>query len=187
MDFLFTEKIYLPILYICIGIIVNGIITRIINRTLNLKQTHLRKESYNYKKTETIKSLLVNIVKYLVAIFVILAILPVYGVDITTLLAGLGIIGVVVGLAFQDIAKDLLSGLTIVFENQFAVGDIVEIGNFKGTVIFLGLKTTKIKSLDGKIKVLANRNITEVINYSMEYNLVTRSCRKSNRKNIRKS
>ena len=83
-------------------------------------------------------------------------------------MAGLGIVGIVVGLALQDFAKDIIAGISIILENQYAMGDIISVGNFKGEVIYLSLKTTRIKSWDGQVKILANRNINEVINHSME-------------------
>lgn len=168
---LFIPEVYLPILYICLSIIVYVILKRIINRLINLKQTKLEKNSFNYKKTETFKILVQNIVKYIIILFLILAILTVYGVDVTSVLAGLGIVGVVVGLALQDFVKDIIAGISIIIENQYAIGDIISVDGFKGEVVFLGLKTTKIKSWTGEIKILANRNINSIINYSMNPNL----------------
>ena len=94
-----------------------------------------------------------------------------YGINVTSFLTGLGIVGIIVGLALQDLAKDLIAGFTIILENQYAIGDTISIGDFKGEVIYLGLKTTRIKSYGGQIKIIANRNISEVINYSMENSL----------------
>lgn len=164
---IFIPKVYLPIIYICVAILINGIIGRIIDRILKKKQVKLDKDSYNYKKSETFRTLAKNIIKYLIGIFTILAILTIYGIDVSSVLAGLGIVGIVVGLALQDLAKDIIAGASIILENQYAVGDVVSISGFKGEVIFLGLKTTKIKSYDGQIKIVANRNATDVINYSM--------------------
>ena len=56
-------------------------------------------------------------------------------------------------------------------ENQYAVGDVVSIGDFKGEVLSLGLRTTRIKSYTGEIKIIANRNIMEVINHSLAMSL----------------
>lgn len=164
---IFIPKVYLPIIYICVAILINGIIGRIIDRILKKKQVKLDKDSYNYKKSETFRTLAKNIIKYLIGIFTILAILTIYGIDVSSVLAGLGIVGIVVGLALQDLAKDIIAGMSIVLENQYAVGDIISIDDFKGEVIFLGLKTTKIKSYDGRIKIVSNRNATNVINFSM--------------------
>lgn len=167
----FIPELYLPIIYICVAMIINSIIKRIIDRIIAKRQVNIDKTSYNYKKLTTFKVLLENIIKYIIIIFLILSILTVYKIDISSVLAGLGIAGLVVGLALQDLAKDLIAGFSIIVENQYAVGDIISIGDFKGEVIFLGLKTTKIKSYEGDIKIIANRNATEVINYSMSNSL----------------
>lgn len=164
-------QVYLPIIYICVAILINGILVRIVEKVVAKKQENFSKNSYTYKKSETFKVLLKNITKYIVIIFLILAILTVYGVDVTSVLTGLGIVGIVLGLALQDLAKDIIAGFSIIFENQYAIGDTISISGFKGEVIFLGLKTTKIKNYEGQVKIVANRNATEVINYSMENSL----------------
>jgi len=161
-------QIYLPVIYICIAILINSMAKRVINKIIKRKQQTLDKSSYNYKKTETFRILLNNLIKYIIFLFLILAILTVYGVNVTSVLAGLGIAGVVLGLALQDLAKDIISGVSIILENQYAVGDIIEVNGFKGEVIFLGLRTTRIKNWEGQIKILSNRNISELVNFSIE-------------------
>ena len=171
MEFLLSPKFYLPILYICGGILLNGIVHRIIARFFQAKQSAILKNSHNYKKTSTVVTLIQSIIRYVIAIIVILLILSVYGVDVTSIIAGLGIVGAVAGLAFQDTLKDFLAGIFIIVENQYTVGDTVEIGGFTGEVTYLGLKTTRIKDYKGAVKILANHYITEVINYSMNDSL----------------
>lgn len=166
-----VPQIYLPIIYIILATIINIIIKKLIDKIISKKQLEFEKSSYNYKKTETFKVLLKSITKYLIIIFLILAILTVYGINVTSFLAGLGIVGIIVGLALQDLAKDLIAGFTIILENQYAIGDTISIGDFKGEVIYLGLKTTRIRNYEGQIKIIANRNISEVINYSMANSL----------------
>ena len=97
----------------------------------------------------------------------ILGILKLYGVDTTSIIASLGVFAAVIGLAFQDIIKDLLAGASIIFDNKYAVGDVVEINGFKGTVIELGLRTTKIKSFSGEIKCISNSSFSEVTNFNL--------------------
>ncbi len=167
LEKILIPQIYLPIIYVSVAIIVNTLCKKIIRTIINAKERSLEKGSYNYKKTETLKVLLNNFIKYIIAIFTFLAILTVYGIDVSSVLAGLGIAGVLLGLALQDFAKDIIAGIGIVLENQYAIGDVVTIGEFTGEVIFLGLKTTRIKSWDGKVKIIANHNIDEIINYNM--------------------
>jgi small conductance mechanosensitive channel len=89
------------------------------------------------------------------------------GVNAGAIIASIGVVGLAIGLAVQDILKDIIAGTFILVENQYAIGDIVTIGGFKGEVIFLGLKSTKLRSETGEIKILSNRNITEITNYSL--------------------
>ena len=119
------------------------------------------------KRKDTVINLAKSVSKYLILIFVVLGIFKLYGVDTTSIIASIGVFAAVIGLAFQDILKDLLAGISIIFDNKFAVGDTVEINGFSGTVIQLGLRTTKIKSFTGEIKSIGNSSFNEVINYSL--------------------
>ena len=171
LEFIESPIFYLPILYICIAILINGVISRILEKAVSFKVGHLPHTSGNYKKAQTVLALSKAIMKYVIMIVAFLAILTVYGVNVASIIAGLGLIGAVVGLALQDILKDVFAGMSIILENQYAIGDNIEIDEFRGEVISLGLKTTKVKNYQGAIKVFANRNITEVINYSLASSL----------------
>lgn len=93
--------------------------------------------------------------------------LKIYGIDTTSIIASLGVFAAVIGLAFQDIIKDLLAGVAILFDNKYAVGDTVSINGFQGTVIEFGLRTTKIKAFTGEVKSIGNSSFSEVINYNL--------------------
>lgn len=127
----------------------------------------------SHKKTDigrqkTILNLIDNIVKIILIAFSIIFILEIYGVNTKTLLASIGIIGLITGLAVQDLLKDFIVGFSIIFEDQFSIGDWVSIGGFKGEVMPSNLRTTKLRAYTGEIKIIYNRNINEVINYSTE-------------------
>ena len=162
IDIITSEKIYLPIVYIILGIIINSIVLKVVNK-ISFKTKSKGKD----KRKDTIISLCKNIFKYIVMIFVVLGILNVYGVDTTSIIASLGIFAAVIGLAFQDILKDLLAGIAIIFDNKYAVGDTVEINGFKGVVTSLGLRTTKIKAFSGEVKCIGNASFNEVTNYNL--------------------
>ena len=159
IKFLLSEKFILPIVYIIIGVIIYNIIKAIIKR--------INKSRFTDKKKITIVSLFRNIIKYLIIIFVILGILNVYGVNTSSIIASIGIAGVIIGLALQDIVSDFLAGMFILFDNQFSLGDIVTIDGFKGEVISLGLMSTKVKAVSGEVKILPNSSFRTVINHSM--------------------
>lgn len=122
----------------------------------------------NGGKQKTILNLIDNIVKFVVICLGILLILEVYGIDTKSLVASLGVVGLVVGLALQDLLKDFIVGISIIFEGQFSIGDWIDINGFKGEVMPSNLRTTKLKAYTGEIKIIYNRNISEIINYTKE-------------------
>ena len=109
-----------------------------------------------------------NVFKYVLFIFMAIFLLNLYGVNTTSVIAGLGVAGVVLGFALQEALKDIISGISIIFDDFFVVGDIVDYNGFAGTIIEFGLKTTKIKKVTGEVMVVANRNIDKIINISKE-------------------
>ena len=166
-----NSKFYMPIIYIIGGIILYTIIAKTITR---LSKINIKKVSKDIdKRKATVISLINNIIKYIVVAIVIILILNTYGVNTTSIIASLGAVSVIVGLAFQDIIKDFLAGMSIIFDNAYAVGDWVKINDFKGEVISLGLKTTKIKAYTGEVKIISNSSFTEVINYNLNHSKIS--------------
>lgn len=159
-----SEKIYLPILIILCAIVFDIIINTILNSRIKIK-TNLTK--HEQRSRETVLVLLKNIIKTIIVVIAILSILQVFGVNTSALVAGVGAASVIIGLAFQDLLKDLLVGVAIILESQFAIGEIVEINGFKGEVIGLSLKSTRLKSYTGEVRIISNRTINEVTNYSL--------------------
>ncbi len=168
IDIITNELFYKPIVYVFIGIIVYTIIKKIIISLFNRQSKLLKQNKNRYK---TLLQLVVDIIKFVTIFIVIISILSVYGVNVQAALAGLGIVSVVVGLAFQDLFKDYIVGFSIILEDYFSVGDTITVDGFRGEVIHIGLKSTKIKSYDGSIMTIANRNIDKVINYSRNQSL----------------
>lgn len=158
------EKILLPIIYIAIGFITYKIIEIFIK---NSTKKSLIKKRHHKKRMTTINSLILNLLKYIIILFVITAILSNFGIDVKSILAGIGIAAAIIGLAFQDIAKDFLAGISIVLEDQYEIGDIVEINEFMGEVVSLGLRTTRIRNFKGQTMIISNHTITKVINYHL--------------------
>ncbi len=89
----------------------------------------------------------------------LLLILDNLGVDVTTLIAGLGVGGIAVALAAQNILGDLFASLSIVMDKPFVLGDFIIVGDFQGTVENIGLKTTRLRSLSGEQLVFPNSDL----------------------------
>lgn len=117
---------------------------------------------------ETIGHLLLSVIKYGGTLGTFFFCLFLVGIDSSSLLASAGILSLVVGLGAQSLIKDIIAGIFIVFEGEFRVGDIVTIGNYRGTVMDIGLRTTKILGPDGNIKIYNNSEISGVLNMTQE-------------------
>lgn len=126
------------------------------------------KNTYEVKKRKTVVSIIESLYKYFLAIVMLIFILKLYGVDVRSLVATVGIAGALIGLALQDTLKDVISGISIIMENFYIVGDYIKLDNFTGQVIEFGLKSTKIRNFNGEVLVFANRNVEKVINISQK-------------------
>jgi len=118
------------------------------------------------KRRKTISKVMYSIINYSIAIIGIIVILAIWGVNVLPALAGLGILGLVIGLGAQKFIQDLIAGFFIIFEHHFDVGDVIEVAGFKGTVIDIGLKTTKLRNWRGDIKIFNNGEVNTLTNYS---------------------
>ena len=156
-----------PIIYIALAYFLYKVITSVINRALNSKKVLIK----NKRKIETSKSIINNILKYSIIVITFLVVLSTFNVDVSKIFAGLGIATAVLSLAFQDIAKDFIAGLAILLEDQFEIGDNVSINGFRGDVIAMGLKTTRLRDYRGAVQIISNHTINEVINYSLNPSL----------------
>jgi small-conductance mechanosensitive channel len=148
-------NIFMSITYIVLAVL----IVKLINIILKYS---FRKST----KTKTLINLVSSTIKYAALVITLWMVLKSFGVDTTTLLASAGVIVLIVGLGAQSLIEDVIAGLSIVFENEYEVDDIVIIDNFRGSIIDIGLRTTKILDLSGNIKIVNNSDIRNVINMS---------------------
>ena len=163
LAFISNKKFYGPIIAIFTAIIIYNFLIFILNKLMNKGRNELE-----IKRNKTIIILFQNILKWITWIVVILIVLEIFGVNTGSIVAGLGIAGVVIGLALQDTLKDFIAGITIIMDNSYVVGDTIDYKGFKGEVIGVGLRSTKIKKYTGEVQTVANRNIDAVINFSQK-------------------
>jgi small-conductance mechanosensitive channel len=95
------------------------------------------------------------------------------GINLAPLLASAGVAGVALGLAAQNIVRDMLNGVLILIENQFSVGDTVRLAGLTGTVETMTLRKTSVRDGDGTLYVIPNSQITTVANLSVGYSVAT--------------
>ena len=120
----------------------------------------------NHKRVDALSDITNNLIKvviWLVAIFMILGTL---GINLGPLVAGAGIAGIALGFGAQSIVKDFLSGILMLVEDQFGVGDVIDVGEASGVVESLSLRTTRLRSVDGTVWHVPNGEIRRVGNMS---------------------
>jgi len=159
-------KIVLAIIILIIAIILWAVLKKVISK--------IPESKFNKR----IQGILKGCIKYAIVATTIILILELFGVNVTSIIAGLGVVGVVAGLALQDLLKDLIQGFNIVADGYYKVGDAVMYNGDECVVLDFNLKTTKLKSYsDGSTIVVSNRNINCIkqlpkllnLNYSFEY------------------
>lgn len=128
--------------------------------------------TFKGKKAKTVGSLIRSLVKYIIIILAIAFILGAWGVDVGSIVAGLGVLTLIIGLGCQSLIQDVVSGLFIVFDDYFSVGDMIIVDGFRGYVESIGLRTVKLDDHCGNVKAITNSQITTVVNLSRSPNLI---------------
>lgn len=137
-------------------------IYRVVTRVLNRKEKKTSK-IMSSKKNKTIIRMLKSVVAGALSIITILMVLQIYGINVTSMLAGVGIVGIVVGFALQDSLKDIIRGFVIISDNYYEIGDVIKFDDNVGPVTSISLLTTKIQDINTmNIVSIANRNIDKV-------------------------
>lgn len=156
-----------------------GVLSRILIRriAIALEKTHrgdeiaLREQEKRSKTVWSLFGVTLRVVIYTVALLMILAEL---GINITALLAGAGIVGIALGFGAQSVVKDLLAGLFILIEDQYRMGDVIELngGAFGGTVEKVSVRTTWLRAFNGNLHIIPNGSIEAVTNFTHNWTRV---------------
>ena len=117
-------------------------------------------------RAKTVTNLISGLLKYVAVIAAIVWGLSILGVNTTAVLAGVGIVGLILGFGAQSLIEDIITGAFIIFENQYSVGDIIILDDFRGTVRSIGVRTTVIEDAGGNLKVVNNSDIRNFQNRS---------------------
>ncbi|MBO4292947.1 MAG: mechanosensitive ion channel family protein [Clostridia bacterium] len=154
---LLSNNIFQSCLVVLGSILIYEILNNFIFKKAKGKNSRLSNRNKTYVKVFS------SFLRYALIIINIFTILQINGINVDSILAGAGIIGIIVGFAVQDALKDIIRGMTILTDRYFQVGDVVQYGEVMGKVISTGLNTTKIEDLKTfNIVSVANRNIEQI-------------------------
>lgn len=154
----------------CIGILfATRVLIELLQVLLNQAFGLYEAEPNEDQKGRTLVPLLYSVCQYVLYFGSALVMLGVLGVNTAPILAGAGILGLAVGLGAQSLVTDLVSGFFILFENQYLVGDFVQIGDASGVVEAVGIRLTQIRDAFGKLYIIPNGQVKAVVNFSKGY------------------
>ena len=143
--------------YVLFGIVA-ATIRRILLKGLSMNKVITKKFSV------AVMQLLGNLVKYVMVIIIVCLALNAIGVDATAILAGLGILALIIGLGVTSLIEDIVAGIFIIAERLFDVGDIIVVDGFRGSVVSIGVRSTKLADVGGDILTMRNSSIGSLVN-----------------------
>lgn len=114
----------------------------------------------------TLLSIVASLVKYVAAVVILCWGLTILGVDVSTIVASVGVLALIVGFGAESLIEDVVTGIFMIFENQYNVGDIVEVNGFRGTVKEIGIRTTSIEDTGKNLKIINNSDMKNILNRS---------------------
>ena len=162
MEFLdfFYENIWLQrIIYSIIAIVAAIVIYELFTKFFLIKFSGDKKG----KKYNTYIKLFKSLTRYVFIITLIFVLLKINGVNITSIVTGVGVAGIIFGFAIQDSLKDIIKGLDIITDSYYHVGDVIKVEGYTGVVLAIGLKTTRLEDIyQNNIVSISNRNIEKV-------------------------
>lgn len=134
----------------------------------------------------TLASLISSLEKYAVILLGFCWVLYIIGVNVSTIFAGIGIVALIVGFGAESLVADLVTGIFILFENEYNVGDIIETDGFRGIVKEIGIRTVSIEDVGGNIKIINNSQLKNVINRSNQISVVVCEMKVAYKTNLKK-
>ena len=114
----------------------------------------------------TMSTVLISIIKYSMRIIGFCWVLTIIGVNVSTIFASIGILALIIGFGAESLVADIVTGVFVLFENEYNIGDIIEVDGFRGTVTEIGIRTVSIQDSGGNIKIINNSDLKNIINRS---------------------
>ncbi|WP_170006827.1 mechanosensitive ion channel family protein [Bacillus fonticola] len=144
-------------------LVVRSVGNRVISKSFDRAS---KRHDVSVNRAKTLEGLTKNVFSYVLIFIFFVTILQLFEYDIAPLLAGAGVVGLAIGFGAQGLVSDVVTGFFILLEKQLDIGDYVTTGNYSGIVEQVGLRTTQIRSFDGTLNYLPNREITSLSNHS---------------------
>ncbi|HEY1209219.1 MAG TPA: mechanosensitive ion channel family protein [Terracidiphilus sp.] len=170
-EFIRTKMPHL-LMVVLIGIVLSRLLHMVTARMIHIAEQHAPGPA-RVSQVKTLAGVIRTTGLAIIGVVVSLQFLAAVGVNLAPLLASAGIAGVAIGLAAQNIVRDMLNGMMILIEDQFNVGDTVRLAGVAGTVEAMTLRKTSVRDADGTLYIIPNSQINTVANLSVGYSVAT--------------
>jgi small-conductance mechanosensitive channel len=160
-------KVLVILLLAWIAYWVLGLILRRVERSVG--EADLSASTLQEQRIRTLVGLIRSVGIVFIALIALFMMLTAVGVDIGPLLAGAGVVGLAISFGSQSLVKDIISGLFILLENQFGVGDVIRVGSVSGRVEKITLRIVVLRDLQGVVHIVPNGEITQVSNLTRSF------------------
>lgn len=132
----------------------------------NLVRLVLEKLTPKSGKSQSVFSMINSYCTYAAALIGLVWCLSAIGINLSTIFASIGIVALIIGFAAESLIADIITGIFLVFEDEFNVGDIIQYDGFRGEVVSIGVRVTSIRDAGGNVKIVNNSDIRNVLNLS---------------------
>ncbi len=166
-----ASRLVYSLVLVVIGYVLIKVLTAIVEKTIKVRTKSGLKGKQ--RRQETLISVLKNVISVFIWFVVIMMIFEAFDLPVRTLLAGAGVVGLAIGFGAQSLVKDVITGFFILLENQFDQGDFISVNTSgslvaQGTVVSMGLRSTRMRGFEGEVYYIPNGTINEVVNFSRE-------------------
>lgn len=158
--------VLMKIIYVLLILAVSGIAIKLFKRMT--KNAVAKSKAEGNMRAGTILTICNSTIKYVIYFIAFAAIMSTFGVNIAPIIASAGVVGVAVAFGAQSLVKDVITGIFIMLEDSYSVGDYVKAGGVSGFVTEVGLRSTKIRDWTNEVHIVPNGNIAVITNYSKE-------------------
>lgn len=171
LDWLMTSGLHI-LAIVVLALVTRWLVHRAIGRVVRAAtdQNRIRRERQS-QRVSTLGSLLKSIVTFVLALVTVLTIMAIVGLPLGPVLASAGVGGVALGFGAQSLVKDFLSGVFMILEDQYGVGDVIDTGEAIGTVEEVGLRVTRLRDHTGVVWYIRNGEIVRIGNRSQGWSL----------------
>ncbi len=149
-------------------VLIAALIIKILNKCV--KKLIYSHKGFSERKSKTLYTVCASVIRYVIYFFAVCQVLSLFGVNVMSFIAVAGVGSVAIAFGAQSLVQDIITGMFILAEDQFAVGDVITLEGYSGTVEGIGIRTTRLRSADGNLFIIPNGQVKIVTNMSKGFN-----------------